>query len=145
LQRPVDELIEALLVARLSQPDALATLSQGDDAEVTAARDELIRLRAKLARARQLVDEDRLSLESLVDLEARSLPRIHAAQRAAQPRDIPAVVCEVAGEQAAQRWAEISVADQRTLLDLLIEVTILPTSRRFQPFDPDSVRIRWRG
>lgn len=145
LQRPVDELIEVVLVARLSQPDVLATLSPSDDAEIAAARDELTRLRAKLAHARLLVDQDRLSLESLADLEARTFPRIEAAQRAAQPRGIPAAVTEVAGEQAAQRWAQLTVADRRAILDVLIEVTILPTERRFQPFDPDTVRVRWKA
>jgi site-specific DNA recombinase len=145
LQEPVDELIKAVLIARLSRPDVLAALSDSDDAEIAAARDEVARLQAKLRQARQLVDEDRLSLESLADLESRTLPRIRAAQRAAQPRDVPAVVAEVAGEKAEQRWAEIDVATRRAILDVLIEVTILPTERRFQPFDPKSVEITWKG
>jgi hypothetical protein len=69
------------------------------------------------------------------------LPRI----RAAQPGDVPAVVAEVVGEEAEQRWAEIDVATRRAILDVLIEVTILSTEWRFQPFDPNSVEITWKG
>jgi hypothetical protein len=145
LQQPVDELIEALLIARLSRPDALDVFTRTDDAESEAARDDIARLQAKLAQARRLVDEDRLSLESLVDLEARTLPRIKAAQRAAWPREIPAAVTEVAGDQAAQRWALATTADRRAIVDVFVEVTILPTARRFQPFDPESVQVRWKG
>jgi len=144
LQRPVDELVEAVLIARLSRPDVLATLSQTDDAEVNTARDEVARLRGKLAQARQLVDEDRLSLESLADLEARTLPRIRVAQQAARPRGIPAVLADIAGEDAAQRWADAPIADRRAIVDVLMTVTIMPTERRFQAFDPKSVRIDWK-
>jgi site-specific DNA recombinase len=144
-QRPVDELIEAVVIARLSKPDVLVALSQSEQSEVATARDEVVRLQAKLAQARQLVDEDRLSLESLADLEARTLPRLRAAQQAAQPRDIPAAVAEVAGEQASHRWAAIPITARRAILDVLMEVTILPTERRFQPFDPHSVRIDWKS
>ena len=52
LQEPVDELIKAVLIARLSRPDVLAALSDSDDAEIAAARDEVARLQAKLRQAR---------------------------------------------------------------------------------------------
>jgi hypothetical protein len=54
-------------------------------------------------------------------------------------------VTEVAGDQAAQRWALATTADRRAIVDVFVEVTILPTARRFQPFDPESVQIRWKG
>ncbi|MDQ1528114.1 MAG: site-specific recombinase [Microbacteriaceae bacterium] len=144
LQAPVDEFVSAVLVARLSQPDVLAALSSTDDADVATAQIEVARLQGKLAQARQLVDEDRLSLESLADLETRTLPRLRVAQQAARPRNVPAVVAEVAGEQAAQRWAATPIASRRAVLDALITVTILPTTRRFQSFDPGSICIDWR-
>lgn len=144
LQAPVDEFVQAVLVAWLSKPNVLAVLSKTDDSGILAARDEVTRLQAKLAEARRLVDEDLLSLESLVDLEARMLPRIRVAQVAARPRNVPEVVADIAGEQAASRWEATPITGRRAALDALMVVTILPMARRFQAFDPESVRIDWR-
>jgi hypothetical protein len=145
LQVPVDHLVEALLIARLSQPDVVDLLTEPDDAPTRQAAAEAARLRAKLTQAREMVDADRLSLESLADLEARTLPRIRDAEAAARPAWIPAAVLEMAGPDAATRWKAASITDRRTVLDALIEVTILPTDRRFAAFDPATVAIRWKG
>jgi hypothetical protein len=34
-----------------------------------------------------------------------------------------------------------TTADRLAIVDVFVEVTILPTARRFQPFDPESVRF----
>jgi site-specific DNA recombinase len=143
LQAPVDELVEAVIIARLSQPDILA-LKQGDDAEVERLQAEAARLRAKRSELRDAWDQDRMSTDAYVDLDARTRSKLEAIEKQLRPRVVSPMVTEIAGEWAEKKWAEISVATRRALLDTLAVVTILPETRRFQSFDPQSVKIVWR-
>jgi site-specific DNA recombinase len=144
LQDPVDELVCALLVARLSRPDVLAVLTEPDDEPRQEAATEAARLRAQLSEAIEMVDAGRLSLTSFSELEARWLPQIAEAEKRARPAWLPDAVGDVAGPDAASRWATTPIGDRRAILDALLTVTILPTERRFQPFDPASVQVEWR-
>lgn len=142
----VDAAVERLVVARLSQPDLLEALT-ADDPIASEAAENLARLRAKLDEARRLVAEDRLSLTSLVDLEARLLPQIEDAQRRARPRHVPTLVTDVAGPDAAARWAALSVASRREIVRALMTVRINRTGRRdsYVPFDPSAIEIIWKS
>jgi site-specific DNA recombinase len=142
---PVDTMIERLIIARLSQPDILAVLADTtQDTEAQEAATEVARLRAKLARARALVDADRLSLESLADLESRTLPRIAEAERKARPRHVPGAVLDVAGPDAAARWSALAMTQRRVIVKALVDVRIHRTARgnQYTAFDPESVKVR---
>ena len=140
----VDTMVERLIVARLSQSDVLAVVADAtQDTEAQGAAAEVARLRAKLVQARELVDADRLSLESLADLEARTLPRIAEAERRARPKHVPGAVYEVAGPDAAARWAALPMTQKRAIVKSLVEVRIHRTGRGNQhSFDPSAVEVR---
>lgn len=142
-QEPVDTMVERRLLALLSRPETLSALDE-DDTTVADAAAEVTRLRGKLAEARRLVDADRLSLESLADLEERTLPKIREAEQRARPRHLPGVVLDVAGPDAAARWEATPIAGRRAILDALLVVTILPVGRGGRPFDPATVRVERR-
>lgn len=141
---PVDTMIERLIVARLSQPDVLAALSSSArDPEVEAAAAEVARFKAKLVQARELVDADKLSLESLADLEQRTLPRIRAAEQRARPRWVPGAVFEVAGPDAEARWMALPMVQRRAIVKALVEVRIHRTRPGNQhSFDPEAIEVR---
>ena len=148
-QACVDELVTAVITARLACPDVVELLTQPQDEAACSAAAEVARLQAKLAQARELWDADRLSAETLADLEARILPKIRAAQQRIRRREIPSVVLEAAGPTAESAFAACSISDRRVILDTLMVVTLLPTTQRQRgpqgrPFDPDEVRIEWR-
>jgi site-specific DNA recombinase len=126
---PVDKLVELVMVKVLQRPELTARLAAGDP-EASAASDEAARLQAKLDEARRLVDADRLSLESLADLEARTLPRLRAAREAARPRHVPTVVTDTAGPDAAQRWAALDVHQKRAIIGALADVRVMKAPRR---------------
>ncbi len=144
-QDPTDDLIQKLLIARLSQPDVLALLDEGDDTETTEAAAEVARLKLKLRDARAAWEDDRLSLESFTDMEARMLPRIRAAEERARPRHLPPVLFEVAGPDAKARWHALPIGDRRAVLAALMDVTILPLEKHSNDFDPQLIRVDWRG
>ncbi len=143
----LDEYVEAVVIGRLLRPDLAVTLAaQADDPAVRRAGEEVARLRAKLEEARRLVDEDRLSLDSLADLEARTLPRLRMAEQRAQPRHLPAAVLDVAGADAAARWERTPVGQRRQIVRALMDVRVGKAPARGPNDEPDydSVRITWR-
>jgi site-specific DNA recombinase len=144
-QQPVDELVEAVVIARLSRPDVLAALAGGDEQATRAAGEEVARLRRKLDEARDAWAADRLTLDSFTAMEARLRPMIADAEQRARPRIVPDEVASMAGPEAAQRWAQASVKARRRVVDALMTVTILPVGRGGRAFDPRSIRIEWRG
>lgn len=145
-KEPVDAMVERLLIARLSQPDVLEALQSDPDAneERRKAAEHVAALRAEAADMRRLLREGRLSPVDIADWKSGWQPRLDAAEAAARPPTLPDAVRQVAGPDAAQRWAALSITDRRAVLDALLEVTIMPTDRRFQALDPSSVRVRWR-
>lgn len=144
LQEPVDALVTTVLIGRLSQPDVLDALNADDDPQVAAALVDVQRLTMKLQTLTDAYDTDQLDLETFADAAAKTRRRLDEARQRTRPRRLPSMVAEVAGQWASRRWAEVSIADRRTILDSLITVTILPDGRLFQPFNPRSVLIQWR-
>lgn len=141
-QANVDDLVEKLMWRRLARPDILELLAQGDETPVKEAAAEARRLRAKLKAARRAWDEDRISLEAYMDMEARTLPKIRDAEERARPKSVPPGMFEVAGEDAERKWKALSIGEKRTFVAAAMEVTILPAASWV--WDPTRVQIRWR-
>ncbi len=139
-----DAMIERLIIARLSQPDVLNELAEATrDTGAQEAAAEVARLKARLAQARAMVDADRLSLESLADLESRTLPRITEVERRARPKHLPSAVGEVAGPSAAARWSALPMTQRRAIVKALLDVRIHRTVRGNQhSFDPSAIEAR---
>ena len=147
-QDPVDAIVEELVIERFSRPGGLAQLVQatGDDAEAQRASEEVARLKAKIADARRLVDEDKLSVESLSFLEQRTVPKIRAAQERARPRHVPASLFALAaaGSRVRATWKRMDIRDRRAAVDALMMVTILPAGRGSWRFDRTKVKVEWK-
>lgn len=144
-QQPVDELVEAVLVGRLSRPDVLEVLAGPDRADDRAtARAEVARLRAEEADTRRLLSAGDLTPADVAAWRRGWAPRLEAAETAAAPPAVPGAVAELAGPGAAARWSAASIEVRRAVLDALMVVTIMPVGRASVRFDPSAVRIDWR-
>jgi site-specific DNA recombinase len=44
-----------------------------------------------------------------------------------------------------QAWQAASVSRRKAVIDTLMTVTLLPTGRGMKTFDPDTVKIQWKG
>ncbi|MCU1529759.1 MAG: recombinase family protein, partial [Frondihabitans sp.] len=141
-QEPVDMLVEETVIERLQRLDAISALTQGDDnAAKAAAEAEAAKLQADLAEAQRLMVAKEITLADFAAARRSWEPQIEAAERRARPTSLPAVLLEIAGPQARQRWNAATTKERRTVLDALYRVTILPVGRGGQRFDPRSVRI----
>lgn len=145
-QDRVDELVEKLVIARLSRADVLEVLAEtGTDDEVKAAAAEVHQLKGLLREARERVAAGGLTLEDLTFFRKRWERQLADAERRARPRWLPSAVYEIAGPEAAARWKDALIGTKRTVLDALFTVTILPTGSGHWQFDPDLIKVSWRA
>lgn len=148
---PVDELVTALVLGRLSQPDARLLLR----ADAPAADLAALHARADGLRAR---------LDELAGLFAAGT--VDARQLATGTASLRERLAEVEGELAeavagsplagfadaevvVDAWAAAPVPRRRGVVDALMTVSLRPAPRGRRPgggyFDPTSVEITWRG
>ncbi len=142
----VDELVEGIIVTRLARPDAVALLKRDEDTDARAARAEVERLRGRLEVAAADYADDNIDAEQLRTITARLRPQIKAAEaRVPRPTTNTPTLADLAGHaDAAQRWNLLDVSVRRKIIDLLVDVTILPT-RRGPGFAHESVDVKWKS
>ncbi|SFS15716.1 Site-specific DNA recombinase [Agrococcus baldri] len=141
-QSTVDELVTAVLLARLERPDALDLFRQGDDDAATEARDAIAAIDARLSNAADAYAAGALELDQLTRITAQ-LRADRDAHAATVARSLPAALpADLIGPQVAERWASKSIDVQRLVLSSVLRVTILPAGSG-RDFDPASVRIDW--
>lgn len=143
---PVDEFVEAVVVARLAQPDAanLMSASGGDELRVLKAKASGIHERLDdLATG---LEEGILTLPAVRKSSARlkaELASVEADMAAAVPTD--ALGPLVATQDVGKVWAEFDLAQRRQVVDALMTVTLLKPEAGRRDFDPESVRVEWKG
>jgi site-specific DNA recombinase len=142
-----DAFVEGLIIARLSEPDVKDILKpptrKGID--VSALRGEANRLRERKTAQIRLhalgdLDDDELTtgLRAIRD----RLSVVEAQIRASAEADpLP----EFRDRPARAVWESLTIARKRAIVRLLLDVTMLPTTRRGRGFDPDSVLTEWRA
>jgi site-specific DNA recombinase len=130
--------------------ERLATFDFGDltaeHPEAAAARTEAAELRQRLDDASSEYSAGNVSASMLGRVEAELLPRIKAAEKRARAASIPPNIADLAGEGVDERWDALTVEQQREVIRVLVDVTVLPTTRPrgSTGFDPDAVRLEWR-
>lgn len=140
---PVDELVEAVMVARLSRPDVLAHLSEKPDALTAAAsaRDAILARMDTVAddyadgtiTARQLARMNERMKASLAEAEAQVL------------RYQPVRILDgMTGVGAATAWESSTINRKRDIIRQLATVTIMPSGPGIK-FSPDQVQIDWKS
>lgn len=145
-QASVDAKVSGAVVGRLAQADARDLLAPDD----TTAHEALSRaagLRARLDEAADQFADGAITGDQLARITAKLRPQLaQAEQDAAAASTAPvALLADLAGDLAAERWEALSVAQRVAVVGVLLEsVEILPTTRRGPGFDPDSVRLNWR-
>jgi site-specific DNA recombinase len=146
LQEPVDDLVAKVVIGRLSQPDALDWLL-GDDEQARRLAQRCEELQRRLDEAADSQADGKITIRQLERITARLMPELAAAGRerdaAVRSLDVEALR-PLAGPEAAARWAAMSVAARRAVLETLgIEVVLLRRERHGPGFEPETVLIEW--
>ncbi len=144
-QEDVDELVSAVIVARLTRPDLLELLAadSGDDG-ASAAATEAAEKQVRLDGFYDAAAAGELTPAALARIEAKLLPEIESARRRAVRVAQSPLLLEVTGADADARWAGLSLEQKREVINLLCVVKVWPTGRGRRTFDPGTVQIEWR-
>jgi DNA invertase Pin-like site-specific DNA recombinase len=122
----VDRYVEGIVVALLSRPNARAALATGNPDRAKKMEEHAEGLNARLLRAADQFAEGVITAEQMARISAKLRPEIDEA-RAAVASFMPATgVAQVAGPDAAVRWATTPLSVKREIIDGLMTVTILP-------------------
>lgn len=137
----VDDVVEEVLIDRLSQSDAADLIAPGVD--LSALRTEAVELRQRRDDLADLLTEGLLSREKVAEGSAkltRRLAEIEARTNAASGQHPAAKL--VAAEDVAAAWDDMDVRAQKAAIDSLLTVTILRAGKG-QRFTDEQVRIDW--
>lgn len=140
-----DAFIEAVVVERLSRPDAVSLLVVETDVDIAALHEE-----ARVLRARQ----EALALEAAAGELTVAQMRVVNRSLSTRVADVEAQIAsasqtsalaELVGHDDVQaRWNALSITRKRAIVDTLMTVTVLPVGRGAgRTFDPSSIEIGW--
>ena len=145
----VDELVSAVVVERLLQPDA-AGIFDGDDKASRAARERAEAIRARLDTAADEYAAGRIDAQQLSRITARLRPELEAAEEEARrTRRVPLPALAdglLQREHAEATWAPLPVTAKRAVLETLgLRILIQPRRKSGPGFDPREIEFVWRG
>ena len=147
----LDNYVQKVLIARLSEPDAARLFASAEDAgvDVAALQAESRRLSERLDQLTSMfvngsVSESMLAKGSeQVRVEQEAITDQIAAASMTSP-----IAAIVSADDVAATWAGLPLGTRREVLRLLVDVTILPAPSGRRPngtyFDPDFIRFDWR-
>lgn len=142
----VDALVEGLIVARLSQDDAVDLLpTTGPEVDVKGLRAEAQSIRKnlnELAEDKSLGLIDRAQLISGTEKGKKRLDEITTVLQAAT---VDSPLADLIGAEDVQAtWEGLPLSHKRLVINELVTVRILPSGRKGRGFDPATVDIEWK-
>lgn len=141
----VDALVRDVVIARLSQPDALDWL-MGDDDEARRLSERADELNRRMADAADAFADGAITGEQLRRITARLQPELADVEK----RRGDAVVSldldtlrPLAGPMARERWDEMTISQKRAVVETLGMRVLIDRTRPGPGFDAESVRVEW--
>lgn len=140
----VDELVESVVIARLSRPDAADGLApvQTDDSGL-GARISMLQTRLQQVAEEFATDPD-FTPEQLKAMTRQLQVELDKARADLDRRHRQDPVAGVAGPDAAERWKSLSLARRRAVIATLLERIVILPARRGRGFNPETVQFVWR-
>jgi site-specific DNA recombinase len=143
-RRDVDELVTAVVLARLARPDAAVLLAPVDDSTRQAVA-EVAELRARLDTAADDYADGALDREQFHRITERLRPRLDAAQARARVVDSSPMLAGLVGaEDVRAVWDGLPLSRRRGVVDLLLSIRVMRTKPGARVFHPESLEITWR-
>lgn len=142
----VERFVEAVVVGRLSEPDAREALSPKDDGlDRDALRFERRTLQTRFDGLAALAADGVLPLDQVREQSARLRARLAEIDGLLAPSTLSPVTAVVESDDVAAAWAALDVTRRRSIVKALMDVTILPSRRGAKGFDPNLIHVRWRA
>ncbi len=140
----MDEWIGAVMVARLSRPDAAELLVDAEAPDLPALRGEAVALRTRLEQLAELLADGTLTAGQVREAAGRlrsALAEVETKMTSAGRVDVLGPL--VAAQDVEAAWAGLDIDRQRAVIGHLATVTLLPPGRGTRTFRPETVRVEW--
>ncbi len=142
---PVDEFVTAVVIERLSRPDAAELLHDESKPDLEAMRGEAVALRTRLDSLAVEFADGSLTPSQLRAATARLRSRLKGVEGSmADAGRVNVLGPLIAARDAGVAWEGLTVARRRAVIDTLMVVTIHPPGRGVRTFRPETVGIEWR-
>jgi site-specific DNA recombinase len=144
---PRDELVTAVVIARLSQPDVAALLVNDDGGvDVAALREEASALRTRLTELADLFADGTVTSAQLARGTDRARTRLAVVEQELTAAGSQPVLGDfIAAEDVGAHWQAADLDQCRAVIDALMTVTLLSPGRGARTFRPETVEITWKG
>lgn len=137
--------VRGVVVERLSRPDAIDLLSNGHDPDVELHKRKRDEIEGRLADLAVALEEGILTLAAVRQSSERLRAELVAVEKAiASSTHADVLRPLVTARDVDKAWADYDLKQRRAVIDALMTITLLPTKRGRQPFDPETVRVTWR-
>ncbi|WP_030163624.1 MULTISPECIES: recombinase family protein [Actinomycetes] len=142
---PADEYVEAVIVERLSRPDALEVFAPAVAADTRDLSGEADTLRRRLEDLAVDYADGVLTRQQFATVNERVRGRLAQLETDIAAAGATDVVAPLLGNgDVAAAWAELSTARKRGVIDALAVITLLPPGRGTRKFREETVAIEWR-
>jgi site-specific DNA recombinase len=139
----VDEVVEGVVVARLSRPDA-AGLFGGNPGALKQASDQVQAIEARMEIAADQFAEGGITGPQLERITAKLKPQLEAARASLRAHEPSPEMDEFTGPKAGQAWERATIDRRRAVIEAIMTITILPSGAG-KTFDPEQVKIEWKA
>lgn len=146
-QDHMDNYITAVILTRLSRPDAVMLLHAPDDAPARqAAMQEAERVRHRMAEAAESFADGLIDGAQLQVINSKLRPRLAELEAAAAPPPDRALALAglVGAEDIEAKWAELSVEQRRLVISTLLDIEVFPGGRG-NFFRTEGIEITWKS
>lgn len=146
----LDDYVSAIVVRRLSQPDAIALVTPSMSVDIARLHGQRMGLLARQEELAALFAEGSVSAAQLKrgTAELGSAIGLLEADLAAATQSSPAAAL-VDGQRRSvsemeKRWSQLSGDIRGKIVDQLLIVTVNPSPRGLRRFDPAYINVAWR-
>ncbi|MGR7023409.1 recombinase family protein [Geodermatophilus sp. URMC 62] len=139
---PVEDYVSAVVIERLSRPDAIGLLADNQRPDVGKLREQAVALRTRLDALAVEFADGALTASQLRAATERLRERLAAAEaELADAGRVDVLGPLVHAENVRAAWDALSVARRRAVIDLLMTVRLHPPGRGTRTFRPETVVI----
>lgn len=141
-----DEWVSAVIVDRLSMPDALALLAPSGDAEADAAKGEAEDLRARLATLAEGFADGVLTQAQLTAGTAKIRARLAEVETVLSTAGTGSVLTglDVGTDRIAEQWRNLPLDRRRVIVEALVTVRLHPKRGRHSIALDEEVEVTWK-
>ena len=142
---PVDDYVNALVVARLAQPDAATLIRTGPEVDVQGLRDEAAAQRTRLRELTDLFTGGCITSAQLARGSEAIRGRLEELERhMAKVVQVDSLGPLVTAPDVKLAWEAADLDIRRAVIDALMTVTMARVGQGRRGFDAQTVVVDWR-